>query len=143
VFARAGRALAVGGDGPALAFATSGVVDQALDVLLDNALRHGGGATNIEVVAADERVAVRVRDEGPGVADRLVGRIFERDVSGRADSGLGIGLPLARALVEADGGTLRLVSPRPATFEFSLPEPPTVRTVSDGHTEDLRPRRPR
>jgi signal transduction histidine kinase len=60
-----------------------------------------------------------VDDEGSGVPGGAERAIFER--GGSPAGGTGVGLHLARALVEADGGRLRLVRPRPARFEIALP----------------------
>jgi signal transduction histidine kinase len=89
-----------------------------LDVLLDNALVHGDGAVRVTVRPAEGAVVVEVCDEGPGVAGDAR-RIFVRR---SADAkGTGIGLSLARSLVEADGGRLELVRAAPATFAVLLP----------------------
>ena len=67
------------------------------------------------------RYRIAVTDDGPGVPPALEARIFERDVSTAGSTG--IGLSLARALVEADGGRLVLAQPRPARFEILIPQP--------------------
>ena len=59
-----------------------------------------------------------VEDEGPGVPDGAEQGIFER--GGSLAGGTGIGLHLARALVEASDGRLVLVQHRPAAFEIQL-----------------------
>ena len=59
-----------------------------------------------------------VSDEGPGVPQHAREEIFERHVS--LAGGTGLGLAVARALVESDGGTLSLTSTRPARFEIAL-----------------------
>ena len=64
-------------------------------------------------------VVVEVCDQGPGVPAELGQRVFERAVSGR--SGTGLGLALARDLAEAGGGRLELISRRPAVFAVFLP----------------------
>lgn len=105
---------------PALrARATPGHVAQALGVLIENALQHGAGVVIVSARAHGEHVVVEVRDEGVGVPDPLVPLVFDRGVSG--GDGTGIGLAVARALVEADSGRLELRSARPAVFAVYLP----------------------
>jgi signal transduction histidine kinase len=103
---------------PAVHAATA-AIRQAVDVLLDNAYRHGGGAVELSVEPVAGGVALRVTDEGPGVPQNLE-RLFDGDPhrGGRR----GIGLPLARTLVETEGGRLRLQGrgPNPC-FEIVLP----------------------
>jgi signal transduction histidine kinase len=105
VYARAGRAFVVETQPSLPARVSPGGVAQALDVLLENALSHGAGRTRLSAKAIDGRSVLAVEDDGPGVAEGLP--IFERAVSTAGSTGLG--LPLARALVEADGG--RLIPP--------------------------------
>jgi signal transduction histidine kinase len=64
---------------------------------------------------------VEVSDEGAGVPAELAGHVFERAVSGGSSTGLG--LAVARALAEADGGRLELVQQRPAVFALFLSAP--------------------
>lgn len=87
-----------------------------LDVLVDNALRHGGGTITVEAASTSAGVVVTVADEGSGVSDPE--RLFQRRPGG---TGNGIGLALGRTLAAAEGGHLRLRSARPAIFELSLP----------------------
>ena len=74
------------------------------------------------VVASSKRFYVRFKvevfDEGPGVPAELGTRVFDRSVSGRASTGLG--LTVARELAEADGGRLELLQQRPAVFALFL-----------------------
>jgi signal transduction histidine kinase len=119
LFARAGRSLALALGASIRPVASRGAVGQALDVLVDNALTHGAGRVTIAVDERDGRAIIAVADEGDGVPAGAERRIFERgDSSG---GGTGVGLHLARALVEAEGGRLRLASARPARFEIALP----------------------
>jgi signal transduction histidine kinase len=92
---------------------------QAVDALVDNALLHGAGRIEIEVRRRAHHVELTVTDEGEGVPAGAIASIFERHVSLRG--GTGVGLALARALVEAVGGRLELVRPRPACFQIVLP----------------------
>jgi signal transduction histidine kinase len=121
VFARAGRELPLVADPSLPARVSPGGVAQALDVLLENALEHGAGTTRLSAHERDGRYRIAVEDEGPGVPPALEAAIFERHVSTAGSTG--IGLSLARALVEADGGRLILAGPRPARFEIVIPRP--------------------
>jgi signal transduction histidine kinase len=119
VFAESRRTLDVAADKNVLVRASRGTVGQVLDVLLDNALRHGSGPAHIDV-AADGRVArITVADAGRGVSAEDRDRIFERGAS-RA-GGTGIGLHLARTLAQADSGGLRVLRGEPTRFELRLP----------------------
>jgi signal transduction histidine kinase len=97
---------------------SAGAVGQALDVLVENAMRHGAGTVTVSVLRRGGHGCVRVEDEGPGVPDGAEQEIFER--GGSLGGGTGIGLHLARALVEASHGRLVLVQHRPAAFEIQL-----------------------
>ncbi len=93
-------------------------VRQILDVLVDNALVHGGGTVGVRARPAASGAVIEVTDGGPGVADP--DRIFERRVSNAGRSG--IGLALARSLAEAEGGRLLLLEPGPRpVFELVVP----------------------
>lgn len=102
--------------------ATRGLVGQILNVLMQNALRHGNGETVITV----EGTSITVEDDGPGVADDRVASLFERPRDHHAPHGRG--LALARRLAESDGGRLELTRRRPAQFRLgylTVQEKPT------------------
>ena len=97
-----------------------------MDILLENALRHGDGTVTVELESADGTVTIDVTDEGGGIAPGEERTIFDRGVS---EHGSGLGLALATNLVAADGGRLTLVNPRPARFRITYratarPAPP-------------------
>jgi signal transduction histidine kinase len=99
---------------------------EVVGVLLDNALRHGAGAVTLAArgdgaATTGPSVVIEVSDMGTGVPDELAEHIFERGVSGGGSTGLG--LALARALIDSDGGRLELSAKRPATFTVFLPVP--------------------
>lgn len=96
---------------------------EVIGVLLDNALRHGAGTVTLAARdgASGDTVMIEVSDTGQGVPDELAEHIFERGVSGGGSTGLG--LALARALIDSDGGRLELSTKRPATFTVFLPVP--------------------
>ncbi len=85
---------------------------RVLDNLLHNAIKWSpeNGAVTITAVEQADEVAVSVRDNGPGVADALVGRVFERfyqaDVSHSGDEGTGLGLAICKHIIEAHGGRI-------------------------------------
>ncbi|MGI5504691.1 ATP-binding protein [Lentzea sp. CA-135723] len=116
-----GRALRVRVPDGLLARATPARLREAIGVLLDNALRHGEGSVVVSARSEEGTVVVEVSDGGAGVPDDLAAHIFERGVSGGGSTG--VGLALARALVDADGGRLELSTARPATFAVFLPKP--------------------
>lgn len=99
--------------------------------LLSNASRYSGDQARIRISAAieGEAVVVRVADDGIGIPREIQGRIFElffreERAGGRPTGGLGMGLPLARQLVELHGGTISLHSDghgRGSEFTVRLP----------------------
>lgn len=96
--------------------ASADVAAEILDVLVANAVEHGGGAVTIAARTTGGWLAIDVADEGPGVADDA-GDVFARGVG----AGHGIGLALARSLAEAEGGRLELTRSVPgATFTLTL-----------------------
>lgn len=113
-----GRTLSIDIAAPVHAEASPGTVGQVLDVLLENAHRHGHGTVTVRVSADDSRPLLSVEDDGPGVPADAREQVFRRGASG--GSGTGIGLHLARALADADGATLRVAAERPACFELRL-----------------------
>jgi len=108
-------------------------LDQVLGNLLENAVRHGEGTVTVEVAQGNEPsapgrpggdvVSVTVTDEGEGIAEEDMQRVFTRFWQGRRRGGTGLGLYLVRGLVEAHGG--RITVGRGATggaqFRFTLP----------------------
>jgi signal transduction histidine kinase len=118
-FRSARRPIRVDGARRLLAAATPGSFAQVLATLLENSLMHGAGPVTIRTRTAGGSVVVEVSDEGPGVPPELGARVFERAVSGRASTGLG--LFVARELAEADGGRLELLQQRPPVFALFLP----------------------
>ncbi len=117
--AELGRTLLIVTGPPTLrARASSSALREIMDVLLDNAVRHGSGAVEVRAQLRDGSIAVDVADEGSGGAQDPEG-LFARRSAGAG--GHGIGLALARSLAQAEGGQL-LVRPAPPTvFTLVLP----------------------
>ncbi len=104
---------------------------QILDNFLSNAIRYSPRASAVTLSASTDtdEVTIGVTDQGPGLTEEQLERVFERfyrvDPSrSRALGGSGIGLAIARALAEAMGGRVEAVSDGPgrgATFRVILP----------------------
>lgn len=99
---------------------------QALDNLVVNAIAYGGpGRVTVRATRTDRAVRITVSDTGPGIPDADRTRIFESRVRLVDDvPGSGLGLPLARAIAVAHGGSLeidRAQSVSGTTFALTLP----------------------
>jgi two-component system, OmpR family, sensor histidine kinase BaeS len=104
---------------------------QVLGNLLDNALRHTGPGDRVSVTAtvADDELAIAISDTGDGVAREHLSRLFDRfyradAARDRQHGGAGIGLSIAKALVEAHGGQIEAHSDghgAGSTFSVTLP----------------------
>ncbi len=120
--------------------ARAAALGQSLQVLLDNALEYGAGTITVSVAEVAGGVRLCVADEGRGIPPEREEGLFEdgrtparADAAGRV-AHLGRGLPLARSLVEAEGGRMLLERARPgAVLCLLLPsqaEPTTPETGS-------------
>jgi signal transduction histidine kinase len=110
------------------AMADKDAMRQVLLNLLENAFRHtpSDTAVRLEAEADGQEVVVRVVDEGPGIPPEDQDRVFERFQRGRLSRtgpGSGLGLSIAKALVEVQGGTIAVESRLGAgsTFTVRLP----------------------
>lgn len=125
--ARARATVNVRADGPVVGEWDAFRIDQVVTNLLSNAIKYGGAdPIEIRVGAADGRARLEVADHGIGIdpADRQ--RIFERFARAAPSSaygGLGLGLYIARQIVEAHGGSIEVASEpgEGATFRMELP----------------------
>ncbi|WP_019546936.1 ATP-binding protein [Streptomyces sulphureus] len=113
-----GRALVRSGKRGLHAVGTPGAVAQVLSTLIENSLMHGEGTVALRTRVTGNQAVVEVSDEGPGVDPQLGSRVFERSVSGRNSTGLG--LAVARDWAEADGGRLELLQQLPPVFGLFL-----------------------
>jgi signal transduction histidine kinase len=103
-------------------------LEQVAANLIDNAVKYtpAGGRVDVEVRRTVDAALLRVRDTGPGIPADELPRIFDRLFRGdrsRTERGLGLGLSLVKAVVEAHGGTVDVVSEpgRGSVFTVSLP----------------------
>jgi signal transduction histidine kinase len=98
---------------------------QALENLLSNALgvQPDGEAVVIQLDARESDATVTIEDCGPGIPSNLLPHLFERFALGSGSAGLGLGLYLARGIVEAHAGSIEVDSSpgRGARFTLRLP----------------------
>jgi signal transduction histidine kinase/integral membrane sensor domain MASE1 len=112
-------------------------LEQVLTNLLSNAVKFtpGGGTIEVSVGREGSEAVIRVRDDGIGIRPEMLGGIFEPFAQAdrlpeRVPEGLGIGLTLARSLVEMHGGTVTATSEGPgrgSEFVVRLPCLPAVK----------------
>jgi signal transduction histidine kinase len=115
---------ASGGDEPLMIQGDAVLLEWALEALMKNAvdaLAGRGGRIYITSARVPEGVRIRVADDGPGIPRELRARVFDAGFSTK-DHGWGVGLSLARRIIEENhGGQLLLVpAPRGATFDVIL-----------------------
>lgn len=104
---------------------TPSVLSQVLATLIENSLRYGAGNTRVVCRrgTSSRGVIIEVSDEGEGVPEDMSELIFEKGVSTHGSTG--IGLPLARDLINGTGGRLELTQNKPPVFSVSLPAMPS------------------
>jgi PAS domain S-box-containing protein len=103
----------------------AGRLDQALDNLINNAVRHGTPPITLSSMV-DGVISIRVHDAGDGVPAALEPRLFERFASAET-GGTGLGLYIAREIVRRHGGDLTYRPPadgEATAFEITLPRRP-------------------
>ncbi|UQA56225.1 GAF domain-containing sensor histidine kinase [Polyangium aurulentum] len=104
-------------------------ISQCLENLVTNALRHSPKGSPVMVIVGKRQAegcdlgTVDVMDEGPGVPQAMVPRLFQRFSKGEGSGGLGLGLYLARRIAVAHGGDLQVESQagKGAHFRLELP----------------------
>ncbi len=111
-------------------YANIGLIERVLENLLDNALRHTprGGSVNLVLVPGGDSVSVKLSDTGCGIPDQDLPHIFDRFYRSRkpgtrSDDGAGLGLAIARRILELHGGRIEAASGYRSgtTFTFELP----------------------
>jgi PAS domain S-box-containing protein len=79
---------------------------QVVGNVIENALRHGAGLVTVAVSASDDTMNVEVTDEGEGVSPAALPRIFTKFWHDARRGGTGLGLYIAKGIVDAHGGTI-------------------------------------
>ena len=113
-----------------------GRLNSVMSNLLSNAIKFTdpGGEIHVEVTWDDDQVQVAVSDNGPGIPEDEIPRVFEHLFRGRVTvkdpnnpiDGTGLGLALAKTVIEQHGGQLSVVSKvgEGTTFSFTVPREP-------------------
>ncbi|QRK10022.1 MEDS domain-containing protein [Archangium violaceum] len=126
-FARAGMRLDIAPGSQVKGLWDRGRLEQVVINLLSNALKYGAGRpVHVEVSSDGERARLSVKDQGGGIREEDRARIFERferAISANEASGLGLGLYIAREIVQVHGGTISVESRlgEGSTFTVTLP----------------------
>jgi signal transduction histidine kinase len=109
-------------------------VHQVLANLLDNAVRHSPAGGTVELRATKDRagVTIEVNDEGPGISEEERSKVFERfyradSARSSKDGGAGLGLAIARWIVDLHGGDIRVETRQPHGCRMVV-ELPAART---------------
>jgi two-component system OmpR family sensor kinase len=100
---------------------------QVLDNLIDNAIRHSAAGEAVDVTVTVEALLARIEvaDAGPGIPADELDRIFERlhrldPARSRTDAGAGLGLSIARSIVELHGGRVTAANRSPTGAVLSI-----------------------
>jgi PAS domain S-box-containing protein len=126
-------------DEPVQAWCDRDRIMQVLVGFVDNALKHSseGDAVTLATRRADGRITVEVSDEGAGIDPDVIPNLFDRffrvDESRAGPKGAGLGLAIAREIVEAHGSSIHVESDlgAGATFAFDLPAGPASHSGKD------------
>jgi signal transduction histidine kinase len=117
-------------------------LNSVMSNLLSNAIKftQPSGKVQISVAWDEEQVTLNVTDNGPGIPEDEIPRVFEHLFRGRINvedpdnpiEGTGLGLALAKTVIEQHGGNIWVVSKEGegSTFSFTLPREPTPKTGS-------------
>lgn len=95
------------------------ILKDAISNIVWNAILHSGGS-EINIIVDKNKIIIK--DDGKGIPQELIGKIFDMGVKGKSSGGSGIGLYLVKKIVEALNGKLKVESSREGTkFEIWLP----------------------
>jgi signal transduction histidine kinase len=95
-----------------------------LSNLADNAMRHGSSALDLSAMQQEHRLQVKIIDNGEGVSPNNRAQIFDSFFTTRRESGgTGMGLAIVRAMLDAHGGSIRLLDAcgKGTAFELTVP----------------------
>jgi signal transduction histidine kinase len=128
-FAPLGHDVRYAGPDHAAIMARPDALHRAIANLVDNAVRYGGGKALIRLAVAPAAVTITIEDDGPGIPEADTATMLEPFMRGEAartmDSsiGFGLGLSIARAVIEAHGGSLTLANRTPCGLVATITLP--------------------
>ena len=99
---------------------------QVLLILLDNAIKYTAEVITVSAETAENKISICVSDQGPGMTPEKLAHVFDRFYRGEANpnvQGFGLGLPIAKALIEGQSGKIEIQSGfnQGTTVKISLP----------------------
>ena len=107
-------------------------LEQLLTILVDNAIKYSArGTVTVSALRQNRQLVIKVEDEGIGIDTQDIERIFERfyrvdKARTRAEGGFGLGLPIAKLIVEQHHGTIEVESKKNGGSSFIVKLPLTV-----------------
>jgi two-component system OmpR family sensor kinase len=126
---RADRPLRLVLDGAMVAPGDADALRRLVEILVDNAARHGAGEIELRLTHQGDSAVLTLSDRGPGIPEPALERIFDRFYQAdpaRQKEGAGLGLSIARSIAHAHGGSIRAANRQGggATFTVALPLAP-------------------
>lgn len=123
-----------------LVYADIGLIERVFENLIENALRHTpeGGTVSVALELQEGGIKVSVTDTGPGIPVEVLPRIFDRftrhgNAAQTAPEGMGLGLPIAKRILELHGSSIQVESKLGvgSTFSFKLPLRDEIQAIPD------------
>lgn len=128
------------------AWADRALMQRAVSNLIRNALAHTPRGSCVSISARGGRVEgawIEVRDNGPGLSEALLPKVFDRFQRGRdTEGGAGLGLAIVKSIMDLHKGKVSLASDRGLIARLEFPAPESVSTEGDKVSADARPRAP-
>ena len=86
------------------------LISQALSNIVHNAIQHGrkNGVVTVSAIIQGSNFVIGVLDDGPGISKEVMSRIGERFSKGKTSRGSGLGFAIARSVMDAHGGELKV-----------------------------------
>lgn len=87
-------------------------LQRAFANILHNAIKFSpsGGVVTIEVEPKEGKVEIKIMDQGPGIPEDLVNKVFDKFAKGKDSKGLGLGLTISKAIIEQHQGKVEISS---------------------------------